>query len=91
MCSEIMSSEWIIDEQPMWFLRNHVFHPKPFSSAAYTIIENTIARILDLSLVLDAVEIDIWTREQTVCHSALSPADLLMGLVIEKMIIKHFT
>lgn len=75
----------------MRFLRNHEFYPKLLSAPAYTTIENTIARIIDLSLVLDASEIDIWTRRQTVCHSALSLADLLVGLVIKKMIIKHFT
>lgn len=90
-CAWITSSEWVIDEQPMCFLRNHVFYPKPLSSPAYTTIENTIACIIDLSLELDASERDIWTTGQTVCHSALSPADPLMRLVIKKMIINHFT
>lgn len=44
-------------------------------------IENTIACIIDLSLVLDASEIDIWTRGQSVCRLALALADLLMRLV----------
>lgn len=86
-----MSSEWVIDEQPMCFLCSHVFHSKPLSAAVYTTIEKTAACIIDLSLVLDASKIDIWTRGQTVCHSPLSLADLLMRLVIKKMIIKHFT
>lgn len=72
-------------------LRNHAFYPKPLSVPAFTTIENTIACIIDLSLVLDATEIDFWTRGQTACHSALSLADPLMRLAIKKMIIKHFT
>ena len=76
------SSELIIDEQPMCFLRN--IYPKLFSSAAYTTIESTIACIRDLLLVLDTFVIDIWTRGQTVCDSALSPDEPLMRLVIKK-------
>lgn len=87
----ITSSERVIDEQPVRFLFSHEFNPKPLSSLAYTTIENTIACIIDLSLVLDAPEIDIWTRVQTVCHPAISPAEPLNGQAIKKMIIKYFT
>lgn len=83
-----MSSERVTDEQPMCFLHSQVFYSKSLSSPAYMTIENTTACLIDLSLVLDGPEIDIWTRVQTVCHPALLQ---LMCLAIKKMITKHFT